>query len=234
MTNAPAATPARCLLCHRAGDGGYLCVGCTKDLVVRLESLPDLHQALAAFLVPSPSPSTGGRTATLAHAPMPVAELPLTMRGPGGMVGIAEDWYTLVREERSMSPLTPPVGSVESRLRGAVAGLSANLPWIVVSWPLAGSFAEEIREVVRAAVSVISPPVPADREALMGNCPADIGDDAVCGAVLRLQPGAKVVTCPRCATRYPPATWSGLKILMDADAMAASSATQSARITPPL
>lgn len=210
-----------CLLCERHdASGGYLCPGCTKDTLVRLESLSELHQALAAFLVPGPSGSSGGRSGSRAHAPMPVAELPLTMRGPGGMVGVAEDWYTLVRQERGMSPLAP-VGSVESRLRSATTGLCVNLPWIAVSWPLAGSFAEEIREVVRSAVSVISPPVPVDRGTRMGNCPAQFEDGVICGAVLRLFTGAKVVTCEWCSTSYPPATWSGLKVLMDADAKAA-------------
>ncbi|MEU0522742.1 hypothetical protein [Streptomyces niveus] len=218
-------TPAGCLLCHRPADGGSLCVGCTKDTLVRLESLPTLYRALAAFLVPSPSASTGGRTASLAHSPMPVAELPLTMRGPGGMVGVAEDWYTLVREERGMSPLAPPVGSVEGRLRGAVTGLCANLPWIAVSWPLAGSFAEEIRGVVRSAVAVISPPVPVDRGTVLGPCPAQLPDGTLCGTDLRLFTGAQLVTCPGCTSTFPPATWTGLKVWMDSDAKTPSDAT---------
>ncbi|MFB6948918.1 hypothetical protein ACFCXP_04715 [Streptomyces niveus] len=207
-----------CLLCERHNEsGGYLCVGCTKDTRVRLESLLDLYRALAAFLTPSPSgPSSGGRSGARAHAPMPVAELPLTMRGPGGMVGVTQDWYTLVREERGM-PALVSAGSLEGRLASAVAGLCANLPWISVSWPLAGSFAEEIREVVRAAVSVISPPVPVDRGTRLGPCPADIGDGAVCGAVLKRYTGVSVVTCEWCGTKYPPAMWAGLKVLMDID-----------------
>lgn len=229
----PLAAPAGCLLCHRAGDGGYLCVGCTKDLVVRLESLPDLHQALAAFLMPSPSVSTGGRSASMAHAPMPVAEQPLTMRGPGGMAGVAEDWYALVRQERGMPPLAP-AGSVEARLGRAATALLANVPWIAVSWPLAGSLAEEIRDMTRAAVAVISPPLPVDRGMRLGPCPADIGGGQPCGTDLRLHHGAKIVTCTRCASSYPPATWPGLKVLMDSDADPAGTATTSTIITPPL
>lgn len=210
-----------CLLCERHdATGGQLCPGCTKDTIVRLEALPVLYRALAAFLAPA---ATGGqgRSGTRAHAPLPVAELPLTMRGPGGMAGVTEDWLSAVRTDRGMTE-PRPVGAVEARLGRAVAGLIANMPWIAVSWPLAGSFAEEIRDLTNAARSVVAPRDRPDVVVVrLGLCPA-MTDAGVCGAVLNRHPGESVVTCDWCSTSYPSSTWSGLKVLMDQDAKAAS------------
>lgn len=240
MTDLPA-TPAPCLLCHRASDGGYLCLGCTKDTRVRLECWPDLYTGLAAVLAPA------GGTATVrgprpAYAPLPVSEDILDLRGPGGLVSAAEDWVSAIGQERgherpdrfASSYAIALRGSlaIADRLRAAVAELLGNLPWVAVSWPDAGAFAVDIRDVTRSVASIVSPPAPVDRSTRMGNCPADIGDGAVCGAVLRLHAGAKVVKCPRCATTYPSATWAGLKVLMDADAKAAADAVSSQSLRP--
>ncbi|MFE5662433.1 hypothetical protein ACFQ7W_00685 [Streptomyces niveus] len=206
-----------CLMCQRYDDtGGYLCLGCTKDTRVRLECWPDLYAGLAPFLAPS------GRAAQMrgsrpVYAPLPVSEDVLDLRGPGGLVGVAERWLYDVRRARQLPKARPPMGSVEGRLKSAVAELLGHLPWVVVSWPDAGLFAVDIRDVTRGVASLVSPPEPVDRGTRMGACPADVGDGAVCGAVLRLYAGAKVVTCEWCSTSYPPATWSGLKVLMDED-----------------
>lgn len=208
-----------CLLCEQPDEtGGYLCPGCAKATIVRLECLPDLYQALAAYLQPGRS-GPAGRSGTKVYAPLPVAELPLTMRGPGGMAGVTEDWYSLIRQERGMSEPRPQ-GSVEARLRSAVGGLLANMPWVAMSWPLAGAFAEEIRDLVNAARSVVSPPAEAARGTRLGPCPAIDPSGVLCGAILRLPPGEKAVCCEWCGTRYPPYVWAQLKTWMDEDTRA--------------
>lgn len=212
-----------CLLCETYdAEDAYLCVGCTKSTVVRLECLPDLYKALAAYLVPGASGPVG-RSATAVHAPMPVAEVPLTMRGPGGMVGVVEDWLTLVREERAMAAVVP-CGSLEHRLQAAVVGLRNNMGWIAVSWPLAGAFAEEVKEQADAARSIVAPRNPPERGVRLGKCPAVDDSGNLCGAILRLYPGEKVVQCRWCECSFPPATWSGLKVLIDHDEKAADDA----------
>ncbi|MDQ0795599.1 hypothetical protein [Streptomyces sp. B1I3] len=212
-----------CLLCetHDAA-GGQLCPGCTKATLVRLESLPTLYDGLQAFLAPS---STGGqgRGSKPVHAPLPVSESVLDLRGPGGMVGIVEDWLGLVREERGMAPVVP-VGAVEPRLAAAVAGLRNQLPWIAISWPLAGAFAEEIRELANNARSILDPDKQAVRGTRIGQCPAIDPSGTLCGAVLRLLPGEKAVRCEWCDTRYPPYTWAQLKAWIDEDARAGNAA----------
>ncbi|WP_406462996.1 hypothetical protein OHB07_16260 [Streptomyces sp. NBC_00111] len=205
-----------CQLCtQHDAVGGYLCPGCTKATVVRLECLPALYDALAPFLAPS-SAVTQGRSGKGGPAPLPVVEGVLDLRGPGGMVGVVEDWLSALRLDRGMRQVAS-AGSVEGRLKSAVAGLLANMPWIAVSWPEAGTFASEIRDLARSVASIVRPAAPTERGTRMGRCPAQFDDSGVCGAELRLGPGERVVTCTWCRTSYPPATWEGLKVLMDHD-----------------
>lgn len=212
-----------CLLCEQPDEtGGYLCPGCTKATVVRLECLPGLYDGLLPFLAPSVAVSQG-RSGKGGPAPLPVVEAILDLRGPGGMVGVVEDWLSAVRLERHMRQLVP-AGSIEGRLKAAVSGLLANMPWIAVSWPSAGTFAEEIRDLAKSVRSIISPSAATERGTRIGNCPAQFEDGVICGAVLRLPAGERVVTCEWCQTSYPPASWTGLKVLIDEDARATDAA----------
>lgn len=205
-----------CLLCERHDAmGGYLCPGCAKATIVRLELLPKLYDGLAAFLQPGAT-ARGGRISTAVEPGLPVAELPLTMRGPGGMVGVTEDWLSAVHQDRQMGE-PDRLGTHEQRLARAVAGLLANMPWIVMSWPAAGAFAEEIREIANSARSVISPVDPADVGKRIGACPAVDASGVICGAALRHHPGETVIVCAWCGCSFPPATWPGLKVFIDHD-----------------
>ncbi|MFJ8446857.1 hypothetical protein [[Kitasatospora] papulosa] len=209
-----------CQLCtQHDAMGGYLCPGCTKDTVVRLECLPALYDGLRSFLAPSSSIGQG-RQGKGGPAPLPVREEILDLRGPGGMVGIVESWLAAVHQDRGWAPRVP-VGSVEGRLDTAVSGLRRNMPWISVSWEQAGTFAEEIRNLARSVSSIIRPASPTEQGTRIGRCPAQFDDGGVCGAVLRLAPGERVVTCSWCRMTYPPATWVGLKVLVDQDAKVA-------------
>lgn len=212
-----------CLLCEQPDEtGGYLCPGCTKATVVRLECLPGLYDGLLPFLAPSAAVSQG-RSGKGGPAPLPVREEILDLRGPGGMVGVVEDWLSAIRLERRMRQLVP-AGSIDGRLKSAVSGLLANMPWIAVSWPSAGTFAEEIRDLTKSVRSIISPSAATERGTRIGNCPAQFEDGVICGAVLRLPAGERVVTCEWCQTSYPPASWVGLKVLIDADARTSDAA----------
>ncbi|MFD4662479.1 hypothetical protein [Streptomyces halstedii] len=207
-----------CQLCDQHDPtGGQLCPACTKATRVRLECLPALYTGLAPFLAPS-SAVGQGRSGKGGHAPLPVREDILDLRGV--MVGTLEDWLSAVREERGMRQLASRPG-VHGRLNTAVAGLLANLPWIAVSWSEAGLFAGEIRDLVRDVQSIVAPAVDQVRGTRVGTCPAVHEDETICGAVLRLGHGETVVTCSWCGITYPPAMWAGLKTLIDADAKAA-------------
>ncbi|MCY0943562.1 hypothetical protein [Streptomyces antarcticus] len=205
-----------CLLCEQPDDtGGYLCPACTKATVRQLLALPSLYNDLLPFLAPG---SGGGATrrAAAVSAPMPVSEMVLSLRGPGGIVGVAEDWAGAVRAARRMKPAVP-VGAVPTRLSAAVRELVGHMPWIAVSWPDAGTFAQEIRDLGRDIASIVDPGDREDRGTRLGACPAVDVSGVICGAVLRHRPGTKVVACDWCECTYPPATWPGLKTWMEHD-----------------
>jgi LSD1 subclass zinc finger protein len=197
-----------CGLCERELHGSaqaYLCSGCTRATGERLDRMPRLYVALAAFLQP------GGRRPELgrargAEAPLPVSEPVLNLRGPGGIVGILEDWRSAMQADRGWGP--PAVtGTTEERVRTAARGLSLNLEWIASSWPMAGAFAEEIRNLERSVLSVVDP---SERTRRLGNCIELMANGSQCGAVLRVAHGATEVRCAWCGAVWPPETWTTL------------------------
>jgi hypothetical protein len=191
-----------CGLCERELEHGYLCPGCTRATGERLDQMPKLYDALAAFLPPPGRRPEYGRAGG-SEAPLPVAEPALNLRGPGGMVGVLEDWRSAMQADRGWG--APAVrGSTEERVRTAARGLSLNLEWIASSWPMAGAFAEELRDLERSVLSVVNPP---ERTIRLGNCTATLEDDAACGAVLRVPPGIAEVRCRWCGAVYPPSSW---------------------------
>lgn len=196
---------AVCGLCERQLERDYLCSGCTLGTAQRLERMPRLYTALAAFLHPGGRRPEFGRARPV-EAPLPVAEPALDLRGPGGIVGVLEDWRSAMQADRGWGqPATD--GSIERRVFLAARGLSQNLEWIAGSWPMAGAFAEEIRDLERSVVSVVNPPTPTLR---LGTCPAIFEDGVVCGAVLRVPHGTAKVECRWCGTFYPEETWLAL------------------------
>ena len=199
-----------CQLCERAlyGDAAaYLCPGCTRATAERLDALPGLYTALALFLAPAPQ-QPGPSTAGSPEPPMPCAELPLSLRGPGGILGVVEDWRSAMHADLGWTQ--PRVsGSYEERLARAVAGLRNNVLWIASSWPAAGTFAEELREAERLILSIVDPVDPRDRARRLGLCPKETGDGR-CGAVVRLHPGQSVAVCRWCGAEYAPTHWLAL------------------------
>jgi hypothetical protein len=214
-----------CQLCETPLEDGMLCVGCTKATRVRIEALPALYRGLEPFLAP-PGGASQERGAKPVYAPLPVVEDILDLRGPGGIVGVVGSWLAAIRADRQMSTTVDPASAlgVEGRLLAGVTELIGHLPWVAVSWPGAGEFAADIREVTRSVSSIVQPSVTAARSTRIGNCPAQFEDGVICGAVLRLGAGERVVTCEWCRTSYPPATWAGLKEFIDGDARTGNAA----------
>lgn len=212
-----------CLLCDEHDEtGSYLCVGCTKATEVRVQSLPGLYRGLAPFLAPAGGVGQG-RSGKGGPAPLPVNEEILDLRGPGGLVGVAERWLADVRRDRGHAVATLPDG-VDARLQVAVTGLLRNMSWIAVSWPAAGYFAKDIRDLVDSVRSIIAPEPAVDRGQRIGRCPAMSLSGVLCGAVLWLPRGEKAVRCEWCDTRYPPYVWGQLKAWMTEDARADNAA----------
>lgn len=204
---------AACGLCERDLEQGRLCPGCTLATAQRLERMPRLYKALAAFLQPGGRRPELGRSRS-AEAPLPICEPAFNLRGPGGIVGVLEDWRSAMQADRGWSePVT--AGSTERRIAVAARALSMNLDWIAAQWPMAGAFAEEIRDLERDVASIVNPP---ERSLRLGNCPAVFEDGVICGAVLRVPAGTAKVECRWCGTAYPPESWLALHALQGGEA----------------
>ena len=208
-----------CGMCETPIEHGYLCPSDTRALADRLHRMPRLYTALAPFLTPAVRPGdSGGRTGR-AHAPLPVSETVLDLRGPGGLVGVLERWWDAFLQDRYMLP--PRIyGSIEGRIHRAARALTLNVPALAEDWPGTGPMAIEIRDVERSIASIVGA-VDRPRGQRLGPCPAQHTDGSLCGAILRLPPGEQVVTCQWCGSSFPPATWAGLKKLIDHDQAAA-------------
>ncbi|WP_338699159.1 hypothetical protein V2W30_22555 [Streptomyces sp. Q6] len=194
-----------CGLCETQLTDGYLCPGCTLATARRLDTAPRWYEALAGFLQPAVTgPAEGVRSGGRTEPPLPLSEPVLVLRGPGGIVGILEDWRSAMQADRGWS--TPVLeGDTARRVHVAARALSINLEWIASSWPAAGAMAEEIRDLERDVRSVIAPTDPAERPVRMGHCPtARDAQDAPCGAVLLRRPGQTSITCSWCGTTWPP------------------------------
>ncbi|MEU9861303.1 hypothetical protein AB0D99_10525 [Streptomyces sp. NPDC047971] len=203
-------------MCENPIEDGYLCPGCTRALADRLGRMPRLYTALAPFLTPGAAgDTTGGRTGR-SEAPLPVVEHVLDLRGPGGIVGVLEDWHAAMQRDRHLTP--PPIfGSVEGRITRAAFALRRNAPSLAAEWPAAGLLAREIHDLERSVASIAGAIDHAPRGQRLGPCPAQHTDGSLCGAILHLRPGDTIVTCPWCSHTYPPGTWSQLKQLIDHD-----------------
>jgi hypothetical protein len=196
--------PHTCGLCERDLEHGYLCPGCALATARRLDTAPRWYAALEGFLQPAATgPAVGSRTR--AEAPLPLAEAPFSLRGPGGIVGVLEDWRAAMQADRGWGQ---PVitGDTARRVAVAARALSINLEWVAASWPAAGTMAEEIRDLERGVRSIVAPTDPAERLIRMGPCPTVLdAQDARCGAVLTRRPGEATVSCRWCGTTWPPA-----------------------------
>jgi hypothetical protein len=203
-----------CLLCDgaMAGAPGYLCPGDTAATLERLKAMAGLYVALGAFLAPGRRGSDHGGSTARVDAPLPVCEPVLDLRGPGGMVSILEDWRSALHEALGWSQPVPR-GAFEERVRRAAKGLGDNVLWIGSSWPAAGDFAREIRDLHRDVTSIVAP---SDRGRRLGNCPTIDESGAVCGAVLRLGEGESAATCRWCGASWAPELWPALRLAQQA------------------
>lgn len=197
-----------CGLCERELHGdraaAYLCGGCTRATAERLGRMPRAYRALAAFLQPSVSrPETGGTRPC--EAPLPVSEPVLGLRGPGGIVGVLEDWRAAVFEARGWG--RPVVrGTVEDRVYRAAGDLRLGVPWVARYWGPAGDLAREVRELERDVLSIVDPADSRDQVRRLGYCPVETVEGR-CGAVVSLRPGLSVARCEWCGAAWAPGRW---------------------------
>lgn len=204
------ATTAACG--HHSDVPAQLCTHCTTRLHDRLQRLPKLYTALAAWMAPAGRrPELGAAPA--AEAPLPVRQEVLDLRGPGGIVGILEDWRAAVHAARDWTTPTH-TGDIGQRITTAAAALGRNLTWLSLTWDQGVALATEIATLEGRCLAVISP---RDRSIPIGACPADVGNGAICGTTIRVPAGTQDVRCRGCGTVYPPDTWLNLRRWIDHD-----------------
>ncbi|MFJ4785488.1 hypothetical protein [Streptomyces sp. NPDC088794] len=186
-----------CELCGDDTGGRYLCERDTVALAGRLAELPLLYDELVQCLVPRRS-GFGEIVATRGAAGprSPLNEDVLDEMGTGGMAAVVHSWRVDVQRVRWPQHSAPPPGGLGADARW----LAMELEWIAEHYPAAGELAREVRELERAARSVVGDPVP--RRQRLGLCVA-VTDDAgtVCGAVLSRLPG-ETLRCRWCRTEY--------------------------------
>lgn len=206
-----------CGLCEQQLEHDYLCPGCARATTERLDRMPRLWAALAAFLAPgSGAAAQYGHTSPV-EAPLPVRENVLNLRAAGGIAGVLEDWRAAMQEDRGWGRPAIPA-AIDRRIAVAARALVINMDWIVSSWPTAGDMAHEVRDLEAAALSVIDPEDRDELRARRGTrldsyCVAQLPDEEVCGAVLRSFPGRADVVCEWCGTVYGPRDYLMLKEL---------------------
>lgn len=204
-------------VCRTELNGIRLCGRCRAATAGRLQRMPALYRLLAYSLELPAAPTAYGRV-RLVEAPLPVSGPVLDLRGPGGMVGLLEDWRAGMHAEHVWAP--PAVsGDIEARVGHAASSLLGNLYWIASEWDQAPTFATEVRRLDEAALAIICPPdIPLERGERLGPCPAETSTGALCGAMLRYYRSSGTdVTCPWCHVVYPPDSWADLKAWIDHD-----------------
>ncbi|EGX60128.1 hypothetical protein SZN_09406 [Streptomyces zinciresistens K42] len=205
-----------CTLCstHQL-DHGRLCPDCARTTLGRLAQLPRLWATLEAWLSPGTAGPAGpaqygGRT-RMAEAPMPLNQEVLDLRGPGGIIGVLEDWREAIHSERHL-PVPARTGSLWYRLTRASAGLQDQVHFIVL-WEQGGQLALEVRHLVDRVRAVVQPGRALDEPpepTFLGYCIAVDEGGIICGrrlwADLR-----RTVQCGWCLCQYPPDTWLALR-----------------------
>jgi LSD1 subclass zinc finger protein len=198
------------------GAPAYLCAGCTQDLAEHLTALPTLFGQLEEFLLPAAR--TGGRGARPVEAPAPLNLDVVDLRTE--IAATLTSWHVALYDALDWDPQAP-ASSLAERVKDAAEALHVNRLWIASSWPAAGDCAGEIRELYRSATSVVGPREQGTR---LGYCPTVADNGAICGSVLRLPPGGRVVKCRWCQRTYPPGTWAALRLAQE-DAKVSPSAS---------
>lgn len=197
----------RCELCERplygAAASAYLCPGCAQSTAERLGELAGMYERLEEMLLPAARCEY--RSSRAIHSPVIV---PMDVADARGSMATAlGSWHRALYD--ALEWQAPPLIERQAdRIAAAVKALLVNVPWIAGSWPAAGDFAREIRELHGDVSTVVRSK---DRGTRMGNCPTQV-DGVRCGAILRLPVGGSRIACPWCGASWEPEQWVELRL----------------------
>jgi hypothetical protein len=189
-------SPAR--ICHRCQDGA-------DDA---LAALPRYYTRLGDVLTPGGGVSD--RVSGSKQPPLPVRLGPLSLRGPGGIVGVLGRWEDDWRARLGWSP-RPFRGSVEQTVGACVKFLRNNWPWAIEEHASPELFSLDMHNLVSACRAEV------DRRGdarPIGMCPTAGEDGAACGTVLWADPYLQEIRCWKCRTAWGRNQWLSLASAM--------------------
>lgn len=182
-----------CAICtHPSPTGTRVHQACATTLTGNLHALPWLYADLGELLTPGSPSGEPGRT-TGCHAPLPLREDVLDLRGPGGIVGILSDWESAVRDAQGADP-APFRGSIEQAVTAAAQWLAAQVPWIGQHFDPAADLDREIRQLRTRCETVDGMATEPRERRIPVACP--------CGWTLRITVATSGEYCARCDTWY--------------------------------
>jgi hypothetical protein len=184
-----------------------ICVLCQSLADDQLAALPVFYTRLEGVL----EPGSGGsdRVSGSKLPPLPARLGPLSLRGPGGIVGVLTAWEDDWRSWLGWSA-RPFRGSVEQTVGGAVVFLRNNWLWASAEHPSPDVFAADVRALTAACRSELEPRGNARR---IGLCPTVV-DEGRCGVELWADPYAPEIRCWRCRTTWGRDRWLNLASAM--------------------
>ena len=184
----------------------------------QIRELGALYGRLASVLAHGAAPCGGGRVTASKTAPLAVTLQPLSLRGPGGIVGEPQ-----VIEDAWRKALGWTVaawrGSLEETLPHVIKFLGNNIGWACDAYE---EVPEDLRVVSRLHGQVTSA-ITGERDVRVpiGCCPIIIDEtaDELCGAKIRMSPWAPTIRCTTCGTTWGKENWLRLGAAMQGFAM---------------
>jgi hypothetical protein len=185
-----------------------VCYRCQDAADTALAALPGYYTRLGDVLAPGGGVSD--RVSGSKQPPLPARLGPLSLRGPGGIVGVLsrheDDW----RAALAWSP-RPFRGSVEQTVGAVVVFLRNNWPWAVAEHPNPQTFADDVRSLVAACRYELDQRSDARP---IGTCPTIGEDGETCKAMLWADPYLAEIRCWRCRTVWGRDRWLSLAAAM--------------------
>ena len=202
----------RCTNCprllHHSELGRYACRVCEDTAAKQIRAFatvdkthPGLYDQLADVLVPGAAPAGGGKVTTSKSPPLPAAEQPLSLRGPGGivsvLVGIEIRWL-----EENRFTIPGRRGNYENELGECVKVLINNLPWACDAFDDVATDLGKIAKLHGQATAAVTGE--RDVRVPLGCCPTviDTMTGELCGAKIRVSPWSPTIRCDLCKTQW--------------------------------
>lgn len=192
-----------CLACQFRSPS-RICPRCLSAADDGLKALPGYYSRLGNALEPgsrTSDPVSGSKL-----PPLPVRLGPLSLRGPGGIVGVLSGWEDDWRGWLGWSA-RPFRGSVEQSVLGAVVFLRNNWLWAAREHPAPDAFAAAVRDLVAACRNELER---TGQARPIGSCPTVVGEGEACGAVLWADPYVEEIRCWRCRVSWGRDQWLAL------------------------